>query len=165
MTVVWSFELSVLASRAVREDPNGRGRSVRPPSPKTFSPNNYLAEAAPRAMRQTHGVLGGRNAKGAGAPRGNRNAAGSRMVRQHIRLKRQNDRQRYQLLALAAAIAHLEAGGKSHFSSNNYLAFRASGLAALAPGQTNDTFERLAPQHDGIGLMTRALSRHPEVRA
>jgi len=111
------------------------------------SQNNYLAEAKPRDLQKTHSVteadhpkpiLGGRNAKGAGAPLGNRNARGGalyRLCRKRMRLKRQQDQQRYHLLALAAAIAHLEdraaSSGPPIFSQNNYLAEGGAPIRAV----------------------------------
>lgn len=83
--------------------------------------NNYLAEAG---AGQTS-TLGSRNRRGAGAPRGNRNAC-HRVIRQQVHLKKRLLDGRLRLLVLSAAVAHLEKTllppENSIFASNNYLA-------------------------------------------
>ncbi len=139
------FQLPECLQAAYRRRP--RRPALAPAVQKENSQNNYLAETVPQALHEMHSiagpdhpvpVLGGRNAKGAGAPRGNRNAAGGAHYRLRLKrmlLKKQCDQQRYQLLVLAAAIAHLEVCVASSpqpiFPQNNYLA--EGGAPATAP--------------------------------
>lgn len=145
--------------------------------------NNYLAEAKARDLQKTHSVaeadyralrLGGRNAKGAGAPRGNRNAAGGGLYRlclRRIRLKKQLDRQYYQLLVLAAAVEHLQTRvvptPQTNFSQNNYLAEgralppktvpSATPLPPPTPGRYNNYLARPAAKPSGAAPTPKSV--------
>jgi hypothetical protein len=74
---------------------------------------NFVAEEPARAIPETQplGPNWGRNRKGAGAPRGNRNGylyGVTRLQLQRMRLLARRKYQRFQLMAFTAAVEHLE---------------------------------------------------------
>ena len=84
--------------------PRRRPSTLRAQTAPKFSDNNYLAEAGAPNW--------GKNRKGAGAPRGNRNAWLMGLTRLGIallRLREQNRIKRLQLLVLQAKIELVEA--------------------------------------------------------
>lgn len=73
-----------------------------------FPSNNFIAKAPAMRRDGQTSPLGGRNRKGAGAPEGNRNAAGSRPHRLHAQLRKRIVATRLRLLVWKAAVDHWE---------------------------------------------------------
>lgn len=110
MTVALAFaEWPAAMQAAFLRKPRQTAKALAETAPKTNAENNYIAEDAMPKMQGSQ--LGGRNRKGAGARRGNTNAAGGKLYRlRKARAAVQHHilRQKMTLLAYGAAIAHLE---------------------------------------------------------
>jgi hypothetical protein len=99
-----SAGLPSILQEAMLRGPRRRPLILRAQTASTFSDNNYLAESGPPNW--------GKNRKGAGAPRGNRNAWLMGLTRLGIallRLREQNRVKHLQLLGLQAKIELAEA--------------------------------------------------------
>jgi hypothetical protein len=92
--------------------PRRAGAKLCPPPAGKFLQNNYRAEAAPNW---------GRNRKGAGAPRGNRNALFTRTQRQLLWLRAYRQKQRERLQRLARRVAQLESRLRGEAESEEQL--------------------------------------------
>jgi len=99
-----SAGLPSILQEAMLRGPRRRPSTLRAQTAPKFSDNNYLAESGPPNW--------GKNRKGAGAPRGNRNAwlmGLNRLGMALLRLREQNRVKRLQLLVLQAEIELVEA--------------------------------------------------------
>ena len=99
-----SAGLPSILQEAMLRGPRRRPSTLRAQTAPNFSDNNYVAE--------TSRPNWGKNRKGAGAPRGNRNAwlmGLGRLGMTLLRLREQNRVKRLQFLALHAKIELLEA--------------------------------------------------------
>lgn len=132
--------------------------------------NNFIAEA--RAMRREGQTspLGGRNRNGAGAPRGNHNAFGTRQFRSYVQMKRRNLHSCLHLLVLVAAVEHLEdkqrramagthppqprSGDVSHINKrqNNFIA-EARAMRGAAPATGFKPPITSAPSDRGVAML------------
>ena len=136
-------DLPPLLQEAMQRRP--RRRPERPDTKIAYG--NFVAEEPARAIPETQlsEPNWGRNRKGAGAPRGNRNGylhGITRLQLQRMRLLARRKYQRFHIMALAAAVEHLESrSGEGAVRLNRHTAIilpRRAGAGYSAPQACDD---------------------------